>query len=322
MSVKVYYADELSNDDYHNAPEFQGHVSGSSLWTLFNKCPAALRYAESKKDNKALIFGTTGHTNILEQERFMQEYIRHPAQEQFTNLITSQAGIKSFLKEAGIAGYSTKSEEELIDMVKQADPTVNIWHDIVRNTLLLANGREIVPAADYDRCMRMREVISMNGEMSKIISSGKPEVSIFFEVDGVPCKVRIDRVTDDAEIWDYKTTRSAKPDYFGKYAVDLGYHLKMALQAEGFRQAYGIEPKVVGLLAQEHEAPFLAMQFPMTAEQLFLGRMQFRAAAQIYKACSEADAWPSYNGGVTKMVLPTPKWYLEQNKELLQGFNQ
>lgn len=311
---KVFTADELTNEQYHEEKE---HVSGSQLSTLFFRCPAALRYAP-KKDAKHFQFGTTAHTNILEQSRFNKEYVRQPSQSEFSNLLTSDQAMKSWLKAHGVNGYSNKTTPELIAMIRSTGVAgVNIWAEIVNmiEAQASANNSIIVKAEDYDRVVMMRDVIMRNGSMREVVESGYPEISIFWELNGVPVKVRLDRVTADYCIVDYKTTRSAAAEDFGKHAYNLGYYLKMALQHDVFAAAYGRKPTAVKLLAQEKEEPFLAKMYRMTDWQLEIGRQQYQAALALYKRCVETDTWPNYGLSNQGEELHTPDFVKRKYKE-------
>lgn len=308
--VIIKQAHEMTNEQYHSE---QDHVSGSFLSTLFFSCPAKAKFAP-RKDASHFVFGTTAHTNILEQERFDSEYIRHPDPSEFKDLITSEAGIKSFLKSEGVAGYSTKTLEGLLKMVDATGKSPNIWHRIVADTEKAAKGRIIVPGKDYDRVQQMRDVIMNNGQMREVVLSGVPELSIFVVINGVLVKVRLDRVTADSSIIDYKSTRDASQEGFGRLAYNLGYYLKMALQHDVFEIAYGYAPTSVKLLAQEKEDPFLAKMYRMTEWQLDLGRQQYMAALAIYKRCKELDQWPTYGLSNDEEELFTPEFVKAKHK--------
>lgn len=302
---RVFMSDELSNEDYHAEKE---HVSGSFLHTLLAYCPAKAKFTPPK-DAAHFTFGTTAHTNMLEKHRFDAEYIRLPEQSEFKDLITSEAGIKSFLKAEGVAGYSTKSLDELLEMVARTGKKPHIWHQILKQVQDEAKGRVIVPGRDYDRVMTMREVVMSNGAMREVVESGHPEISIFVMLNGVKVKVRIDRITADACIVDYKSTKSAERREFGRHALNLGYWLKMALQHDAFQAYYGHAPTAVKLLAQEKEEPYLAKLYRLSDFQLEQGRMQYMAALALFKRCSETNVWPSYGLTNDEEELHTPEFY-------------
>lgn len=323
MFVSARTADQLTNEQYH---EDEIYITGSSLWTIFSKCPAAWRFQKAQEDKakklnsaqKPLTFGTTSHTMLLEPERFAREFFRLPDPDAYPELITSQAKIQGWLKERGQKGYSNKTAAELIAMcraIQQPGETLNIWHEIEANAVKEANGREIVPAKDWDRVHSMRDVLLANHNYRRIIETGEPELSLFCVIDGVPVKVRLDRVTDTGEIIDYKTTQSAEPEKFGRLAHDLGYWCKMALQHDCFKLAYQMDPNGTKLLVQEKDEPWLAIMNRLTPEQLLIGRGQYKTALQVYKHCMERDVWPAYANGQEEIALSTPAYLQQRYKE-------
>lgn len=321
--VDARTADQLTNEQYHGD---EIYITGSSLWTIFSKCPAAWRFQKAQEDKakklnsaqKPLTFGTTSHTMLLEPERFSREFFRLPDPDAYPELITSLAKIQGWLKERGQKGYSNKTAAELIAMcraIQQPGETLNIWHEIEANAVKEANGREIVPAKDWDRVHSMRDVLLANHNYRRIIETGEPELSLFCVIDGVPVKVRLDRVTDTGEIIDYKTTQSAEPEKFGRLAHDLGYWCKMALQHDCFKLAYQMDPNGTKLLVQEKDEPWLAIMNRLTPEQLLIGRGQYKTALQVYKHCMERDVWPAYANGQEEIALSTPAYLQQRYKE-------
>lgn len=328
MTIKIFSSEELSNADYHAETD---HVSGSQLHKLFTTSPASFKYGVETDDegnpveqkSRALEFGSCAHTNLLEQSKFEAEYMRGTVKtDQFEGeLLTSQKACESWLKNRGIKGYSAKPYPELSAMITAAlkpGEKVSILDEIEQAELAAAeaSGRNLIRGDDYDACIKMREVLYMNGEVRNIIGKGAPEVSVFSEIEGVPVKVRFDYIYDWMII-DYKTTISAHPEQFGKQCYNAGYYLKMALQHDVFTLAYGREPSAVKLLAQEKKLPFIPVMYRMSDEQLTIGRLQYRAALQQYRACKERNVWPAYGGGA-EMELQTPNFVKQQYKDFIK----
>lgn len=328
MTIQIFSSEELSNNDYHAETE---HVSGSQLHKLFSTCPASFRYGVEvdddgdKVENKSrpLNFGSCAHTNLLEQSKFDREYIRGTMKDDKLDgiFLTTQAACSAFLSERGIKGYSGKKYPELIQMVKAATKpgeVVRVLAEIEANEQADAKETErtIIRGDDYDACMKMREVLYLNGEVRNIIGQGQPEVSCYAVIDDVPVKVRWDYLHDWVII-DYKTTISASPEAFGKQCFNAGYYLKMALQHDVFELAYGRKPAAVKLLAQEKKHPFIPVMYRMTEEQLHIGRMMYKSALQQYRACRERDVWPAYGGGA-EMELQTPVFVKNQYKDFIK----
>lgn len=309
--MKVYLNNELSNEQYHSDTE---HINGSGLWHIYDKCPAAWRYKdEEDEQSKALIFGTGSHTALLEPEKFDAQFVRMPSKEEFgPDLLITVADMNSWAKERGIKGLSGKAKHEVIDIVQAADPSAKIYD--VERLLVEANakGRTILEAVDYDAIMQMRAVIHANSYYSTLLKGGYSEVSIMGELNGERAKVRFDYLSPGADIVDYKTAVTAKPDEFFRHAARLGYFMKMAMQHDMFVAAYGKPPRSVNLLVQEKKSPFIPALIRITEEQLRIGRIQLNSAMQLYKACKKAQAWPGYSMGNPVIEMETPEWFKRQ----------
>ena len=315
--MKVYFNNELSNEDYHADTE---HINGSGLWNIYDRCPAAWRYKdEEDEQSKALVFGTGSHTALLEPERFEAQYARMPVVDDFpkdkdgkpTVLVTT-ADMNSWAKERGIKGLSGKSKAEVIKIIRATGEPVKIYDEERLIAEINANGRILLEGNDYDAIQQMRAVIHANSYYSSLLAGAYAEVSILGELNGEKAKVRFDCLTKGGDIIDYKTAVSAKPDEFFRHAARLGYFMKMAMQHDMFVAAYGHAPRSVNLLVQEKKAPFIPALIRLTEEQLRIGRIQLNGAMEIYKACKKANSWPGYSMGNPVIEMDTPEWFKKQ----------
>lgn len=309
--MKVYFNNELSNQDYHADTE---HINGSGLWNLYDRCPAAWRYKdEEDEQSKALVFGTGSHTALLEPECFDAEYARMPTKDDFgDNLLVTVSDMNSWAKERGIKGLSGKTKAEVIKIIRSTGEPVRIYDEERLLAELNAKGRILLEGDDYDAIMQMRAVIHANSYYSSLLSGAYSEVSILGQLLGEPSKVRFDCLTRGGDIIDYKTSVSAKPDEFFRHAARLGYFMKMAMQHDMFVEAYGHAPRSVNLLVQEKKSPFIPALIRLTDEQLRIGRIQLRSAMEIYKACKKANSWPGYSMGNPVIEMETPEWFKKQ----------
>lgn len=309
--MKVYFNNELSNQDYHADTE---HINGSGLWNMYDRCPAAWRYKdEEDEQSKALVFGTGGHTALLEPERFEAEYSRMPTKDDFgAELLVTVSDMNSWAKERGIKGLSGKTKAEVIKIIRSTGEPVRIYDEERLFAELNAKGRILLEGDDYDAIMQMRAVIHANSYYSSLLSGAYSEVSILGQLLGEPSKVRFDCLTRGGDIIDYKTAVSAKPDEFFRHAARLGYFMKMTMQHDMFVEAYGHAPRSVNLLVQEKKSPFIPALIRLTDDQLRIGRIQLRSAIEIYKACKKANSWPGYSMGNPVIEMETPEWFKKQ----------
>lgn len=315
--MKVYFNNELTNEQYHAETE---HINGSGLWNIYDRCPAAWRYKdEDDEQSKALIFGTGSHTALLEPERFEAEYARMPVVDDFPKdkdgkpaVLVTTADMNSWAKERGIKGLSGKSKAEVIKIIRATGEPVKIYDEERLIAEINANGRILLEGNDYDAIQQMRAVIHANSYYSSLLAGAYAEVSILGELYGEKAKVRFDCLTKGGDIIDYKTAVSAKPDEFFRHAARLGYFMKMAMQHDMFVEAYGHAPRSVNLLVQEKKAPFIPALIRLTEEQLHIGRIQLNGAMEIYKACKKANSWPGYSMGNPVIEMETPEWFKKQ----------
>ncbi|MEG0209039.1 PD-(D/E)XK nuclease-like domain-containing protein [Hafnia sp.] len=352
---KSYTSDQMSNDFYHSAEEWtKDYISGSSLSEIHSSCFAAWKHKE-RSDSKALVFGTQSHTNFESKALFEKTYRRAPDFDQISEelrkqreknpdditleLITTQSGLASKLKALGLTGTSNKQYPELLKMAAglSVDLHVSWVMDLIAVTEAYNDGVELVPAKDYDACVKMREVLSYVPEHDACMNSETAyrELSIFGEIEGVKAKVRLDHVdviTDRKLIegWgydpdlhpevvvitDYKTTQSANPNDFPRLAYNLGYYLKMALQRDLFKKCFDEKrPIVVRLLAQEKKEPYLPMAYRLADAQIKIGREQYMGVIRQYKVFSEINQWPSYLNGEPEVEMETPAFVKNIYKE-------
>jgi len=320
----VFQSTELTNEEYHANTS---HISGSSITAMLHKSLAGWRFADPEpedKKSKAMQFGTNAHTNMLEKSVFDSSYVRAPSVNDYEDkklIITSVAGLQSWMKDRGLAGRSKSDPFELIAMIRDAvaidenEKMPIFWHEVEKAAKEEAGERELIKAEDFDKITRMRHVLLENPQFNEVIEGGASEISIFTMLMGVPVKIRIDRVTDIAGLWDYKTCENAEPERFARRSFDLGYHIKMALQYHVFSKAYDRPPSEVVLLAQETAAPFQAVKFALTEKTRIIGTAQLKQALSMYKAAKEADIWPTYNNG--ESVDLDPPYYVERQYEHL-----
>lgn len=315
--MKVYFNNELTNEQYHADTE---HINGSGLWNMYDRCPAAWRYKdEEDEQSKALVFGTGSHTALLEPERFDAEYARMPVVDDFpkdkdgkpTVLVTT-ADMNSWAKERGIKGLSGKSKSEVIKIIQATGEPVKIYDVIREEAEKAAAGKKMLEGSDYDSIQQMRAVIHADPYFKSVFTGGYSEVSILGELMGEPSKVRYDYLSTGADVWDYKTAISSKPEEFFRHAARLGYFMKMAMQHDMFVEAYGHPPRSVNLLVQEKSAPYIHTGIRLSDEQLQIGRIQLRNAMKIYKACKKSNSWPGYSMGNPVIEMETPEWFKKQ----------
>lgn len=341
---KVFTSEQLSNAEYHDPNGWAAeYVSGSALGEIYDTCLARWKFSQ-KKETKALVRGTQSHTNFESEELFSKTYRRAFCADEHKDVITSQTALASKLKSFGLTGTSGKTYPDLIKMMVDCGEDLKVlWLiEMIEQCQALADGVELVPAADYDACIAMRAVLTLIPEHEACMNSptAQRELSIMGKVFGVKVKIRIDHVdvvknypmpfvlengdiefipTEVVVITDYKTTTSVKPEEFGKSAFNHGYLLKMALQRDLFIRAYDEKrPVIVRLLAQEKTEPYLPLAFVFKDKHIAIGRHQYQSVIKMFAKAQESNVWPSYEGGKAEVDLQIPAWAEKQFENMFK----
>jgi exodeoxyribonuclease VIII len=199
----------ISNDEYRA----MSAVSKSDL-DLVARDPALLEWKKhaprEESESGAAEIGTATHCALLEPERFATEYRQQPAFDKRTS--AGKAAAAEF--EAAMAGK-----------------------------VVLANDDHLLVTA-------MRDSVLAHPHARELLTSdGVSEASILFELNGVKCKCRPDRLPSSTRIngrpviMDLKTTDDIEKI---KYAiVDYRYDVQAAFYSAGYEQQYGETPVFV-----------------------------------------------------------------------------
>lgn len=305
MTLKKYTSAEMPEAVYHGQ-EMSEHVSGSVLWDYINRSPAEAVFGE-KKDSAALKFGSMAHMAVLEPEFFAETYARDF--EAPEGCLTSDASMKSWLKERGIAGYSNKKGMDLVAMVKTAEPDQLCFIDEQAKYQARHDGKEFIKPDIYDQLITMRDTMAIYPKYKDMIDGGTIEGSIVgsSEIIGMQVKVKPD-IWNGPVICNYKTVSSAKPDDVLRDCHKFGYFMKEYLNALIVSELTGEFPEI-RILAQSKTAPYVVTGITFTEEQVDIGRAQLEKALSLYKACKDADAYIDYSQGGF-LELETPQYML------------
>ena len=197
-------ATTLSNAEYRSV----NRIAKSDL-DLIHKSPALLEWKKNapREESEVAITGTALHAAVLEPEAFAAEYIKRPSFDRRTK--DGKAGAEAF--DATMAG----------------------------------SGKIILDADDYDQVTTMRDSIMAHPVAAHLLGlPGVSEASIFFEIDGLRCKARPDRlVTDEPIILDVKTTDDVEK--FEASAEEYRYHVQAAWYCEALRQLRGVDHRFI-----------------------------------------------------------------------------
>ena len=222
-----------------------------------------------RRQTNALADGELLHTYLLEPERFGREYMRGPDGPE--------------------------------------DKRLKIWKEAIAEAE--ASGRQILKPSQYEWLARCRaEVEAHPFAKSAILSDqGLSEVTVYWEMGGVPCKARFDRLMPKIGI-DLKKTRDASDEGFMREAERYRYDIKaswylsacqamLALGDDRFQQTH------FGFVAVEQNWPQLVNVFAYEIDDLRRADRQIAAAVELYRDGLE-NGWGRDDLHVKRLHLP------------------
>lgn len=260
-------------ETYHGRPE----LSSSGARKIVNECPARFWFDRNNppEPSTALDVGSAAHEWLLEGETWPQ---RH-----------------GVLPESHDA--RTKDGKQQIEDIRAA-------------------GKRPLKWGEFETIKAMVKALRDHPFAGAAFRNGKPEQSLFWADDesGIRCRARLDWKPNTGWIFpDYKTTRSADPDYMRKAMFDLGYHQQADWYLSGIR-ALGICDKPQFLLVcQEKEPPFIVTCIVPHPDALAWAALQNRKARHVFAECIRTGHWPGYTDDI--LTLDIPAWASKQMQE-------
>lgn len=173
-----------------------------------------------------------------------------------------------------------------------------------------AAGKVPLLAKDHRRAMDAAAAVRAHPIAGALFTGGRAEVSMFWTdaATGVACRGRLDYLREVGRplFVDLKTTADADPRTFGRTAANLGYDVQTDWYRGGYEAITGESLPFLHVLV-EVEAPHAVSVVQLDDEALRIGAMKAARAREIYRDCTEADAWPGYDPTVIHQIS-LPRW--------------
>ena len=175
-------------------------------------------------------------------------------------------------------------------------------------------GKIAMLTRDYQRVRELRWSLESDPVAGPLVfSKGESELSYTWEWDGVPCKARIDRLTECEEgkcLVHLKTSRSANPLAFANVGAGLGYALAMAWYLDGW---YEQSPEAAfdsyRMVVIGSNPPHLTTVCYYDPIDLEIGRRRYKKALVEFRRARESGVWRGYAVGNGPVMLREPAWY-------------
>lgn len=170
----------------------------------------------------------------------------------------------------------------------------------------MAHAAGKTPMLDHEFAVveHMCDAVMEHDVAREMLTGHTPEVSVFADVYGQPCKARLDAWHPDRDlIVDLKTTQDADPATFDRTAINFGYHLQMAHYQDVMEAETGTRPRFLFVLV-EKAPPYLVSVVELAPDFADLGREMNHEAADTWARAVKDNHWPGYEG-VSTVLMPT-----------------
>lgn len=316
--------DGKSNAEYHGGPG----VSKSSL-DIVRRSLAHFKHAQEQRaagaereETAAMRVGSAEHGILLEPDQFDKEYALPFDADEWPDALNTMDDLKARLKEHGLPVSGKKSD--LIDRLREADPSVQILDDLKAMHAEDAAGKTILTPAQWRDVRGMRDAALENPRLCNLLTDprGMAELSAYWrdEETGLLCRCRPDLWVGDV-VLDVKTTDDAREDAFRRSVEKWRYYVQAALYLDGLRQAAeqagglpdGLEvPRYFVFGAIEKRAPYLNAAYVLDATSMDIGRREYREDLDALASAVRTDEWPGYPSEVQPISLP--EWRLRREE--------
>lgn len=264
---------DLDEATYHSQPELSS-TGARMLLPEFKGSPKKYQWAKSHpKKSRTFDIGHAVHAKVL----------------------GVGAGIVTYPAEHLTAGGNVSTKAATV-----------AWEDEQRS-----NGLTIVTPSDLARVDAMAESVLAHPTARLFLEvCTMREVSVFADVDGVPCRARFDALSDVTRngvyAADLKTTEDATKSGFESSVKRYGYDVQVAHYDAVHKAATGNPVDRFLLIAVEKSGPYEVAVFELPELWRQMGATKAAEARRIYAECVESGVWPGYDTEVT--YLDPPAW--------------
>ena len=233
-----------------------------------------LRLKQPQEQTEAMAIGSAVHAALLEPEVFKKNYV-------------CINGVYDKRTKAGKENWALFCEEN--------------------------EGKEILSEREYDQIIRMRDSVFEHPKANDVLSFDiEAEKEIFFELEGVPCKAKLDAIVPQINtVIDFKTARSSTAESFKRDAINMHYDLQAYWYYEAYKSLYGSYPDFYAFIVVSKEEPYPVGVFQVDGEFLDRGRYYALKYLRKFKECSERNVWPK-NESEEVIEITTPEWAMRE----------
>lgn len=262
--------------DISNEIYHSSHGISNSGLSRIAQSPAHFKYPKAKSSTRAMEIGSAIHCAILEPERYLKDY----------RVVECDARTSSLYK----AACKDRPSECVLTYPEHQNVIGMQWaamNNMAAASLLLDT-------------LAQRELS---------VYATDPET-------GLLVKCRFDLLTKDLVAMDLKKCQDARADAFSRSIYNYGYHRQAAFYGDVYFWATGERLKEWKFLAMEEQSPYACKVYTLDPEAIEIGRIEYRAALDLYAECVESGEWPSY--GHEDEVISLPGWAFSRLEDQLE----
>lgn len=169
-----------------------------------------------------------------------------------------------------------------------------------------ADGKLPVSKDDYAAALAMRDAVMAHPVAGTLFTGGQAEVSMYHHdpESGVRLRGRADWLTNDGNIVDLKTAKTANPAELGRHFGKYGYHQQEAWYRRLVVEL-GINPDPsFTFVVVDKTPPYPVVVVKWDDESVAEGDRLNRLAIATYAECLESGVWPGYSDRIESISLP------------------
>jgi hypothetical protein len=174
---------------------------------------------------------------------------------------------------------------------------------------LLHHNKTILTLDEAGESKLIAAAVRADKTAIRYLASGDPEVSLDWDLNGRPCKGRIDWATvidGVPTIVGLKTARDVRHFQFGAQAAKLEYGMQWAWYHDAYEAITGKDARMIEVVV-ESAAPYPVATYVIDNDILLQGRDNYRELLKVLAECEASDTWPGPVVG--EQILSMPSWY-------------
>jgi len=172
-----------------------------------------------------------------------------------------------------------------------------------------AAGLTVVSPGDAERVDAMAEAVLAHESARPLFEVAvNREVSVFADVDGVPCRARFDALSDETRrgilAVDLKSTDDATDAGFTHSVRKFGYYVQEPWYRDVYLAAMGRPVDEFWFVAVEKSGPFEVAVVSIEEFWVGMGRTAAARARSVFAECTASGVWPGYDPKPRELTAP------------------